>query len=107
MNPPGRRRKSHHQKNGDGELKYSRGVWEAGGARGGRGKEDCRGGVGGAAGGRQEAKALLLQVSIPGLLAEGTAGGGDGLLGASQEAALRREESEDTGRRRVIDSESL
>lgn len=68
--------------------------------RGGRGKGDCRGGVGEGGGGRQEAKALLLQVSIPGLLAEGTASGGDGLLGASQEAALRREESEDTGRRR-------
>lgn len=75
------------------------------GGRGEREKEEGRGGVrggGGGGGGRQEAKALPPQVSTPGLLEEGgMASGGEGLLGASQEAPLRKDESgrEDTGRR--------
>lgn len=57
-----------------------------------------RGGAGGA-GERQEAKALPPQVSTPGVVAEGgMASGGEGLLEASQEARLRKDESreEDT-----------
>lgn len=39
-------------------------------------------------------RALLLQVNIPGLVAEGeTVSGEEGLLGVSQEAPLRKDES--------------
>lgn len=52
-------------------------------------------GVGGAAGGeRQGVRALLLQVNIPGLVAVGErASGEEGLLGLSQVAPLRKDES--------------
>lgn len=48
----------------------------------------------GGGGGRQDAKALPPQVRTLGLVAEGgTASGGEGLPGESQEAPLRKDES--------------
>ncbi len=60
--------------------------------RGERGKWEVSGGGGG--GGRHEAKAPPPQVRSPGLVEEGgMASGGEGLLGESQEAPFRKDDS--------------